>query len=114
MASRIARKPTAIPAAAHPIKPTKLVTVFRELPGAMFYEGILVEDIDTASTMQAIRASFEKDDCRAALWHELTRMGFGYDEISRFQTNPAAIVNCGYGFPLSGTGPTVTLRASLA
>jgi hypothetical protein len=114
MTKRIARKPSARPAAAPPIKPTKLVTVFMELPGAVFYDGILIEDIDTATKMQAIRASYESDDCQEMLWADCLEMGFSPREIRQFVTNPAAITSSGYGFPLGGTGHTVTLRASLA
>ena len=110
MAKRITRKP-ARPAAA---LPAKLVTAFIELPGALFYEGILIEDIDTAIKTQAIRARFEKDDCEEMLWADCLAMGFDSREIRQFVTNPAKITSCGYGFPLGGTGPTLTLRASLA
>jgi hypothetical protein len=82
---------------------TATISVFPELPGAVFYGDIFDEDIDYASRLQAIRDDYESTDCQATLWHELSQMGFGSREISEFLSNPAAITSCGYGLPYCGT-----------
>ena len=92
----------------------------RELPGAVFFgvprryihvtdrtgathevDATSITSIDResllyAARLQEIRREYESDDCQAALWHDLSQMGFGSREISAFVANPAAITNCGY------------------
>jgi hypothetical protein len=93
------------------LRPAKIVTVFKELPGAVFYGEILVDHIDLAISLQAIRDDYEQTDDQATLWHDLSQLGRGYAEISAAIANPATITNCGYGLPPDG--PTLTLVASL-
>jgi hypothetical protein len=113
MASRITRKPTALP-----VKSTAVARYVRELPGAVFFgtrrsdlcardlylqESITALDKESlfyAARLQRIRREYESDDCQEMLWHDLSQMGFNSKEISRFVTNPAAITNCGYGMPM--------------
>jgi hypothetical protein len=33
------------------------------------------------------------------LWQELSHMGYGRDNVREFVANPAAITQCGYGWP---------------
>ena len=54
------------------------------------------EALAYAARLQEIRREYENDDCQAALWHDLSQMGFSSREISAFVANPAAITNCGY------------------
>jgi hypothetical protein len=89
MASRTARKSTVT------------VSYVRELPGAVFFgDAIDPESIDYATRLQRIRGKYENDECQEMLWHDLSQMGFGSDEIRRFVVAPAAITNCGYGVPI--------------
>jgi hypothetical protein len=92
MASRTARKSTALPA-------TAAISYVRELPGAVFFGDAMDEFIGYAVRLQRIRREYEKDDCQEMLWHDLSRMGFDSKEIRQFVVNPAALTNCGYGMP---------------
>jgi hypothetical protein len=117
MASRTARKSTALPS-------TTAVYV-SELPGAAFFgvprsyihvtdrfgathevDATSITAIDResllyAARLQEIRREYENDDCQEMLWHDLSQMGFDSMEIHRFVANPAAITNCGYGIPFA-------------
>lgn len=79
-------------------KPTKTATisVFPELSGAVFLGALSNADVGIARRMQAIREGYEQTDCQVTLWHELTQMGFGYDEIEGAVLNPATITSCAY------------------
>ncbi len=99
MASRTARKSTALPVKKNT---TVVVNYVRELPGAVFFgDAMDDDDVDYAVRLQRIRASYENDDCQDMLWHDLSEMGFGSREIREFVANPAAITNCGYGWPIA-------------
>jgi len=129
MASRITRKPTALPVKKNSTaRPVDKGLRVRELPGAVFFgvprrhfhvtdrfgathevdatsiTSIDAESLDYAVRLQEIRREYENDDCQAMLWHDLLQMGFSSREISAFVANPAAITNCGYGMP------TISLR----
>jgi hypothetical protein len=82
---------------------TAVVSYIRELPGAVFYGDAINDDatVEYATRLQQIRREYENDDCQAALWHDLSQMGFGPREIREFVANPAAITNCGYGMPVA-------------
>jgi hypothetical protein len=102
------RRPEVVPSW---LRPGKLAIKFNELPGAIFHGEVLIADIDEAIELQAVRHDFETTDCIATLWENLSRLGFGHDEIERAILNPATITSCGYGgLP---DGPTATLVASL-
>ena len=77
-------------------KPALKISVFPELPGAVFYGDILDEDIDEATHLQRIRAGYETDLCQVTLHHELGRIGWGYDEIMGAVLNPATLTDCVY------------------
>jgi hypothetical protein len=92
MASRKIRKPT-VPSVVD-------VTVFRNLPGALFFDHpIEADDLEYAARLQQIRSEYENDNCQEMLWDDLLQMGFDSSEIRKFVANPAAITDCGYGMP---------------
>jgi hypothetical protein len=97
--TRRARKAAALPVKQNS---TAVVSYIHELPGAVFFGDAINDDdfIEYATRLQQIRREYENDDCQAALWHDLSQMGFGSREISQFVANPAAITNCGYGYPI--------------
>ena len=100
------------------------ISYVRELPGAVFFgvprrhfyvtdrtgathevdatsiTSIDRESLDYAIRLQRIRSEYENDDCQEMLWHDLTQMGFDSRDIRQFVANPAAITNCGYGYPI--------------
>jgi hypothetical protein len=93
MASRTARKSTALPVKKNS---TAKISYVRELPGAVFFGDAMDEFLDHAVHLQRIRSEYENDDCQEMLWHDLTQMGFDSSEIRRCVANLAAITNCGY------------------
>jgi hypothetical protein len=80
--------------------------IFTELPGAVFVGRGRPsdDDLEQARYKQRIRADYERTDCQATLWHELTRIGLGYDEIELAVVYPASLTNCIYGFPIKDWG----------
>jgi hypothetical protein len=91
MASRTARKSTALP-----VKNTAVFSYILELPGAEFLVDIAPADMDYAVRMQDIRASYENDDDQELLWLDCQEMGFESNEIRRMAANPALITSCRY------------------
>jgi hypothetical protein len=75
---------------------TASISVFPELPGAVFLGVVSNADVETARRMQAIRQDYEQTDCQATLWLELTQMGFGHDDIAAAVLNPRTITGCVY------------------
>ena len=92
---------------------TAKVTVFPELPGAIFYGDILADDIDTARRRQAIRDDFEATDCLTTLRRALQHEGFGRDEISDAIWNPRTITDCAYCGFSPPTAALLSLTVSL-
>jgi hypothetical protein len=97
--ARRPRKSTALPVKKNSIT---VISYIRELPGAVFFGDAIndVETIEYATRLQQIRREYENDDCQSALWHDLLEMGLTWKAISQFVTNPAAITDCGYGYPI--------------
>ena len=85
--------PRFLPAPTSP-KTVKISTIL-ELPGAVFY-GDAINDQDL---LQRICADYESTDDHRTLRHELTREGFGHDEISEAIWNPRTVTDCTYGRP---------------
>jgi hypothetical protein len=76
--------------------------VFSELPGAVFVRRVDEDDLRHAKLMQGIRQAYESSDCQATLWHALTEMGWGCDEIRQAVLNPATLTRCCYNYPIGG------------
>jgi hypothetical protein len=98
MARRTAKSPA-------PLQNIPTFNVFPELPGAVFIGDVNDDDLRYAKLLQAARQAYESSDCQAALWHALTEIGLGYDEIERAVLNPATLTACVYGVPLGGISP---------
>jgi hypothetical protein len=82
------------------------IKVFSELPGAVFVGRGRPsdDDLEHARYMQAVRSDYEQTDCQATLWHALTQIGLGYDEIELAVVYPASLTNCIYGVPIKDWG----------
>ena len=79
--------------------PALKISVFPDLPGAVFYGDVLDEDVEIATHRQAMREEYESSGSITTLWHDLTSEGWPTAAIVDAVLNPATITSCGYVGP---------------
>jgi len=97
MARRITKKPARKTAKSK--APALKISVFPELPGAVFVGTVSDADLEVARHRQATREEYEQTGCITTLWHQLTSEGWPTSAIVDAVLNPASITSCGYVGP---------------